>query len=65
MRALTASASAGFNGPRLEPDEADALLGIGLVADGRPQKFCGSAKFCPIRRDPMGLPPCMIRLPAA
>ena len=37
-RALTASTRAGLVGPWLEPLEPVALLAIGAVADGRPQK---------------------------
>ena len=33
-RSCTASISAGFVGPRFEPDEAPALYGTGAVADG-------------------------------
>ena len=52
MRPLTASVSAGFSGPWFEPLDALALLGIGPVADGRPQKYFGSLKFCPISDEP-------------
>ncbi len=38
MRALTASKSAGLVGPRFEPVEAEALFGMGDVAETRPQK---------------------------
>ena len=65
MRPLTASVSAGFSGPWFEPLEALALLGIGPVADGRPQTYFGSLKFCPISDEPTGLPSRRIRLPAA
>src|SRR5258708_5764105 len=65
MRPFTASISAGFSGPWFEPLELAALLAMGDVADGRPQKFLGSEKFWPIRVDPTALPPTSIRLPAA
>ena len=65
MRDLTASVSAGFNGPWLEPLEPPALLAIGPVADGRPQKYVGELKFWPIKVEPTSLPSRSIRLPAA
>ena len=51
-RACTASASAGFSGPRFEPAEFAALYGIGEVADGRLQKCFGSTKAWPISAEP-------------
>ena len=35
------------------------------VAEGRPQKYFGAAKFWPIKAEPTGLPLLTIRLPAA
>ena len=64
-RPLTASTSAGFNGPRFDPPEAVPLLGCGEVAEGRPQKYFGSAKFWPINSEPTGLPSLTIKLPPA
>src|SRR6266850_2007389 len=64
-RALTASVSAGFSGPRFEPVEASALYGWGAVAEGRLQKYFGSLKLWPITRDPTGCPPAVTRLPSA
>src|SRR5487761_2673739 len=55
-RALIASINAGLVGPRLEPLEAAALLGIGPVADGRLQKYFGPENDCPISPEPTGLP---------
>src|SRR5688572_15731046 len=52
-RALTASCSAGFEGPRFEPDEAPPLY-AGDVAEGRPQKYFGASNGCPMSLDPRG-----------
>ena len=41
------------------------LSAIGVVADGRPQKYFGSEKFWPMSDEPTVLPSCTIRLPAA
>src|SRR5262249_55825094 len=65
IRALIPSVSAGFSGPRLEPPDARPLYGCGVVADGRLQKYFGSLKGCPIRREPTGLPSLTMRLPPA
>src|SRR5579859_4502614 len=65
MRDFTASVSAGLSGPRFEPPEAMPLYGWGAVADGRLQKYFGSLKLWPIKRDPTGLPSLRTRLPAA
>jgi hypothetical protein len=62
---LTASASAGFSGPWLEPPDALALYGCGAVADGRPQKCFGSLKFWPMSFEPTVVPSSTIRLPSA
>src|SRR5215831_6845850 len=64
-RDLTASMSAGFNGPRFEPADANPLYGCGAVAEGRLQKYFGWEKLCPIKRDPIGFPSFSIKLPAA
>ena len=65
MRPLTASVSAGFSGPWLEPPELLALYAIGEVADGRPQKCFGSLKFWPRSVEPTGLPSFSTMLPFA
>src|SRR5437016_3213445 len=57
IRALAASASAEFVGPRLEPVELAALYGSGLpsasvVAERRGQKNRGSSKGWPISVEP-------------
>src|SRR5579871_3450677 len=65
MRDFTASVSAGLRGPWLEAPEAMALYGCGAVADGRLQKYFGSLKLCPMRRDPTACPLATTRLPAA
>ena len=45
MRSLHGVASsAGLVGPWFEPLEAAPLYGIGEVAEGRPQKYCGLAE---------------------
>ena len=62
---MTASCSAGFDGPRLDPLEDAALSGTGDVAERRPQKYLGSSVYCPIRLDPTGCPSLRIRLPPA
>ncbi len=41
IRPLTASINAGLSGPKLDPPEAKPLLGVGEVADSRPQKYPG------------------------
>ena len=41
-RLLTAASSAGLFAPRFDPPEARPLFGIGVVADGRPQKCVGA-----------------------
>ena len=64
-RSFTASRSAGFDGPRLEPPDPAALFGPGDVAEGRLQKYFGSLKCWPIRSEPTVLPSRSIRLPAA
>ncbi len=51
--------------PRFEPLEPVGLLGIGLVAEGRLQKYLGSENDCPMRLEPIGLPSFMIMLPLA
>ena len=65
MRALTASSSAGFVGPRFDAPDAVPPYGIGAVADKRPQKYFGSWKDWPISADPTALPSRSIKLPAA
>jgi hypothetical protein len=65
MRAFTAATRAGLLGPRLEPPELAALSGMGLVAEGRPQKCAGSLKGWPIRREPTAWPSRQTRLPLA
>src|ERR1700760_4281065 len=65
MRALTASSSAGLVGPKFEPVEAAALLGMGDVAEILPQKYLGSAKDCPISDEPRTMPRSVTRLPDA
>ena len=66
MRCLTASASAGLVGPRLEPVDDALLSANGDVADGRLQKYFGSENGWPISSDPSCfLSPCSIRLPFA
>ena len=51
--ACTFFASSGFRGPKLLPVEALASY---FAADGRPHRYLGSSKFCPIRREPIVLP---------
>src|SRR5471032_3398380 len=65
MRPLTASFWAGFSGPKLLPPELAALLGIGPVADGRPQKYLGDENDWPISEEPIALPFTSMMLPAA
>src|SRR5258706_14478436 len=64
-RPFTASSSAGFVGPWLEPPEAVALPGIGDVVEGRPQKYFGDLQVRPITAEPTTFPPIVIKLPAA
>src|SRR4029453_2278091 len=64
-RPFTASSSAGLVGPWLEPLELPPLYGIGLVADGRLQKYLGSVKLWPISDEPSGLPFWTMTLPVA
>src|SRR5712692_10182568 len=64
-RAWTALTRSGFVGLRFEPDEEPALYPNGLVADGRPQKYFGSSKGCPMSAEPTSLPSLTIRLPLA
>src|SRR5437773_1236594 len=52
-------------GLKLEPDEAPALSGNGLVADGRLQKYLGSSKGWPMRAEPTTFPSLTTRLPCA
>jgi hypothetical protein len=40
-------------------------LGIGLVADGRPQKYLGAENAWPINLEPIGWPSRITRLPLA
>src|SRR6478736_6187941 len=65
IRCLTALTSAGFVGPRLDPLDAVELLANGAVADGRLQKYFGSANGCPISSEPSALPPRSMMLPLA
>ena len=65
IRPFTASTIAGFNGPRFEPPELAAFVGIGALAEGRPQKCFGPTDVWPINAEPMTLLPLAIRLPAA
>src|SRR6266513_2066450 len=62
-RPWTALITSEFVGERFEPDDAPALYGNGLVADGRPQKYFASSKGCPMRAEPTALPSLTIRLP--
>jgi hypothetical protein len=62
---FTSSSNAGFDGPKFEPEEDEALY-TGLVADILPQKYFGSSKFWPIKDEPKTLPsPEKIKLPSA
>src|SRR5207245_2043793 len=54
-RPWTALARSGFVGPRFEPEDDAALSGKGDVADGRLQKYFGSSKGWPMRREPTAL----------
>src|SRR3984893_4737032 len=65
IRDLTASVNAGLRGPRFEPEDASPLYGCGEVAEGRLQKYFGSLKLCPTRREPTVLPSLTMRLPPA
>src|SRR5438445_9078305 len=65
MRCLTASVNALLVGPRFEPVDEAALFGDGVVADGRGQKYFGSANGWPISSEPSGLSLGPIRLPLA
>ncbi len=65
MRAFTASISAGFVGPKLDPVDAAALFGMGVVADTLPQKYLGSAKDWPIKDEPTTSLSRVTRLPEA
>src|SRR5262245_65761157 len=64
MRAATASASAGLRGPWFEPLDTAPLYGIGAVADGRLQKYCGDENGWPSSHEPTARPSCSMRLPA-
>src|SRR5262249_61208075 len=64
-RPCTVLTRSGLVGLRFDPVEEAALLGNGLVADGRPQKYLGSSKGCPMRAEPMSFPSFEIRLPCA
>src|SRR5262244_3092156 len=64
-RAWTALTRSGLGGLRLDPEDAAALYGNGLVAEGRPQKYFGSSKGWPMRAEPTSLPSFEMRLPCA
>ena len=49
--------------PKFEPPEANALFGIGEVADTRPQKYFGSWNDWPMSFEPTALPLRVTRLP--
>jgi hypothetical protein len=69
IRSFTAFTRSGFVGPRFDPFDAStagpAPYGIGVVADGRLQKYLGSLNGWPINAEPTGLSPRTIRLPLA
>ena len=63
-------------GPLFDPPEFAALYGAGIVfvlslgsmsvvAEGRPWKYAGPVKFCPISDEPITRPSRSIRLPLA
>src|SRR5436190_16617755 len=64
-RAASASRSAGFVGPRFDPDDAEALYGTGAVADGRPRNQRAPSKDCPLSFDPRTTPFTAMALPFA
>src|SRR5262245_58275114 len=64
-RRLTASLSAGFDGPRFDPLDDAALSATGDVADGRPQKYLGSSVYCPMSSEPTAIPSRTMKLPLA
>ena len=64
-RSPTASASAGLKGPWFEPLETAPLYGIGPVADGRLQKYCGEENGWPSSREPTAWPSRSMTLPVA
>src|SRR5262249_23822447 len=55
-RPCTALIRSGLVGLRFEPEEAPALFGKGLVAEGRLQKDFGSSNGWPVRVEPTTLP---------
>ena len=64
-RRVTASTSAGFVGRGSSRSRRRRCTAIGAVADGRPQKYLGSANGWPISAEPTTLPSRSIRLPFA
>src|SRR5205814_8846859 len=62
-RPWTALITSEFAGERFEPDDAPALYGNGLIADGRPQKYFAASKGCPMTADPTAWPALTTRPP--
>src|ERR1700686_4816840 len=71
---LMRSSRALLVGPRFEASEAAALYGelivfprasVSVVTDGRPWKYPGRVKFCPISAEPINWPFLVSRLPFA